>query len=301
MELVQHAIPWRPSDHRPIVIAPLGDIQWLGGKSNHVAKDLLKRHIDRCMELDAWFIGTGDYIDTFSPSNRQRIKAAALYETAEEVMDGKILELVHELFDDYLRPTKDRWLGMVHGHHWYQFRAGDTSDTRLCEMLGAKFLGTCAYVRLVFHARGKLHERGTECYPITIFVHHGTGGGGKVHGPLLKLENFAPYWDADIFIMGHATKVCAAPITRVVARWAGPGAPDLVERKIHLVGAGGFFKGYAQGAKQGNVPMGSYVEQKMLAPVSLGAPIIRIAPHIRWTTRERRRHRAWSPDVSVEV
>jgi|SRR3990167_6771133 len=302
MELISHTIPW-PSrrEHQPFVIAPIGDIQWTGKKGS-TAVDLLKRHIDRCLELDAWFVGTGDYIDCFSPSNRQRMRAAALYDTAEDVIDDKVLELTHELYELFLKPTKGRWIGLCHGHHWAQLREGDTTDMRLCQMLDAKFLGTCAYIRLVFKFASSGFNSG---FNVTLFVHHGCGGGIKMSAPLNKIENILPYWDADIFLLGHTTKQVAAPINRITPRWSGPHSPELIHRKIFMVGCGGFSKGYSLGAKQGSIPMGSYVEQRLLNPAILGAPIVKIRPAIRWerhgARRVGRQKSTWSPEITVEL
>src|SRR5689334_21723076 len=114
MELLTFKLDRPISDHRPIFVAPIGDIQW-SGERGPTSKDILKRHIDRCLKLDAWYIGLGDYIDFMSPSNRQRFKEAGLYDTAQDVVDDKALELTYELYEKFLRPTKGRWLGMLHG------------------------------------------------------------------------------------------------------------------------------------------------------------------------------------------
>jgi hypothetical protein len=306
MELLNLKIPWTNSDHRPIVIAPLGDIQW-AGKNGPTSKALLKEHIAKCQELGAYYVGLGDYIDFASPSNRLRIKGAALYDTAEDVISEKALDLVLELYQEYLQPTKGRWLGMVHGHHWYPMKSGDTSDQRLCQLLDTTFLGTSAYIRVTFLK--KLYKPGHSppSLNITMFVHHGSGGGQKGYAPLMKLENLLPYWDADIFLLGHMTKIAAAPINRITPRWVGPNSPDLVHRKIHIVGCGGFAKGYDLGVMQGTIPMGGYVEQKMMNPTMLGAPIIRIVPRISQKEQPRKANGArskkitWSPEVTVEV
>ena len=298
MELISHNIAW-PSrrSHEPMIIAPIGDIQW-SGKRGSTSADLLKRHIDKCMELGAWFVGLGDYIDCFSPSNRQRLKAAAMYDTAEDVIDDKVLELVFELYENFLKPTKGRWLGLVHGHHFAQLRTGDTTDMRLCEMLGARFLGTCAYIRTIFH-------NGPSKFTVTMFVHHGCGGGIKMSAPLNKIENLLPYWDADIFFLGHMTKQVAAPVNRITPRWVGLGAPDLVHKKVYMVGCGGFSKGYDYVVKQGQVPMGGYVEQKLMNPTSLGAPIVKITPGVKWYrhgSRKLGKHGSmWAPEITVEL
>lgn len=296
MELIQHRIP---HNVREVVVAPLGDIQW-AGKKEQIAFDHLKRHIDRCLKAGAWFLGTGDYIDFASPSNRQRLKSAALYDTAEAIIEDKALELTFQVYEELLKPTKGRWLGMLEGHHFATLSAGDTTDHRLCQMLDATFLGTTAYVQLAFDT----HD-GTRT--VTLWASHGAGGGAKAHAPLMKLENLLPYWDADVFIVGHMTKVAAAPVKRLYANF-GSRVPVLKERTIHLVGAGGWLKGYAEGSKVGRYARGGYVEQRMLNPVALGAPIIRIRPNYYWleSNRQTRKRgapssRAWAPQVTVEV
>ena len=290
MELVTYTIARKHGDHRPIYLAPLGDIQW-AGRRGATALDALKRHIDRCLELDARFIGLGDYIDFLSPSNRQRLRSAALYDTAEDVIDSKAMDLVQELWEVALKPTKGKWICLAEGHHFAQLKDGTTTDQRLCEMLGARFVGTSALVRLQFQLQNTRSN-------IVLWMHHGTGGGAKACTPLNKLENLAPYWGGvDVFLMGHTTKMPVVPINRVEARWHGRAAPDLVHRKIYFVNTGGFCKAYQVGSRQGRVPRGDYAEQGMMNPSVIGAPIIRIVPASSYQGKTR----TWAPMVSVEV
>lgn len=296
MELFTVRIPWKQADRKPVIVAPIGDIQW-AGKNGPTAKDALKRHLDRCQELGAWYIGMGDYIDFASPSNRRRLKAAALYDTAEDVIDDKALDLVQELYQDFLKPTKGRWLGLLHGHHWHHLKTGETTDQRLCQLLDARFLGTSAFVRLQFVLCG------TGRSNVVLWAHHGCGGGMRAGAPLNKLEDMASAFDADVYLMGHTTKQPTVPVERVVPRWHGHGAPDLIHRRLQLVNTGGFSKGYAQGSKQGQVPMGGYVEQRMLKPASLGAPIIRIVPGVVESGGDRRRkpNPNWTRTAQYEI
>lgn len=301
MELLSFDVPSKLSAHKPVVIAPIGDIQW-SGKRGGTALDHLRRHIDACLKQDAFFVGLGDFTDFASPSNRQRLRAAALYDSAEDVIDDKALDLTLELYDLALRPTKGRWLGLVHGHHYANLKTGETTDQRLCQLLDATFLGTSAYIRLMFRY-GK-HMR----LPVVLWVHHGCGGGMKAAAPLNKLENIAPYWDADVFMVGHMTKSASAPLNRIIPRWSGRGAPRLTHKKIMLVGCGGFHKGYIEGHLQGRVPMGSYVEQRMLNPATIGAPIVKITPKFDYSLksgatalREGVKNGVWSPEVTVEL
>jgi hypothetical protein len=300
VQLHQHRVPQGVQE---LVVAPLGDIQWAGlRRKNMIALKQLKDHIARCIERGAWFIGMGDYIDFASPSNRQRLKAAALYETAEMVVEDAGIALVEELVAEVLAPTKGRWLGMLSGHHFAVFQDGSNSDHYLCRLLKAPFLGTAAIVQLAFQT----HD-GTRGYDI--WAHHGAGGGSKAHAPILKLENLLPYWDADLFLIGHMTKVAGAPVKRIHARFGGKGPASLQERTIHLVGTGGWLKGYAEGAEIGGHPQGGYVEQKMLNPVALGAPVVVIKPKTKWLNGGGAKcaregltaSRAWEPIVRVEL
>jgi len=299
MELLTYEIPLKGNNHKPIFIAPVGDIQWAGNRGG-TAQDTLKRHIDRCMELGAYFIGLGDYIDFLSPSNRMRLRAAALYDTAEDVIDQKAEELTHQVFDKFLKPTVGRWLGLLHGHHWSYLDNGTTTDQLLAGMLRTKFLGTSAYIRLLFKGSS------TTRFSITLWAHHGCGGGAKAASPAMKLENISPYWDADIFFMGHTSKMVSAPINRITPVWDGK-EPFLKHRKILLVGTGGFSKGYIQGSKIKNVPMDGYVGQKMLNPAVLGAPIAKVVPN--WSYAGSRKNpegkrismTEWQPEITVEL
>jgi hypothetical protein len=274
----------------PYMLMPIGDIQW-SGKSGPTALDLLKRRIDLGTKLNARYIGLGDYIDAFSPSNRQRIRSAALYDTALDVIDEKAMDLVQEIYDLVLKYTKGKWVGLLSGHHFTELRNGDTTDMRLSEMLDAPFLGTCAYGRIVFQGMGE----------ITLWAHHGCGGGMKASAPVTKLENLVPYWDADIFMVGHMTKLATAPVNRVYASWRGD-VPHLLHRKICLVGCGGFSKGFIERSRQGRIPAGSYVEQRMLNPTTLGNPVIRIVPRMMTSEQIKGiKQRLWSPEITVEV
>ena len=292
MELVQRRIQLQSeSPKEPFLLLPIGDIQWAGQKGDTVL-GMLQRHIEWGVEHKAWFLGMGDYIDFASPSNRQRLRSAALYDTATDVIDDKALDLTFELFEKALKPSKGRWLGLLEGHHFSQLKDGTTTDMRLCEMLGAQFLGTSAIINLVF--QGPHNKRGT----VKVWCHHGVGGGGRPGSPLLKLDQLPLHWDADIYLMGHQTKKVAVPVDYITSVFGqGRSTPHLVHKTKLLACTGGFLKGYQVGRKDGIVPRGNYVEQKMLNPVALGGVLIKIRP--RWA-KQGNNSTIWLPDMSVE-
>lgn len=243
----------------------------------------------------------GDYVDFASPSNRQRIAGAALYDTAIEVIELAADNLTKELYKRALEPSRDRWLGMLEGHHFYQFAAGMTTDMMLCDMLRTQHLGSCAYVRLVFRDKSSRIKSGklTRSGNITFWVHHGAGSAQRAGGPLNRLDQLPIYWDADIYLMGHQSKKVAAPLQRVIPVWAGLGDPHLQHRTIFLACTGSFSRAYIPGNRHGRVPRGDYVEQKMLTPAALGGIKIKIVPQwVREFAHAQTRH--WQPEISIE-
>lgn len=296
MELLAHKLSV-PAHTKEVLIAPVGDIQW-AGRREHLAYAALQDYLAEAMDRNAWFIGMGDYVDFASPSNRQRLASANLYDTAQQVIDDKARALVDELYAEVLKPTAGRWLGLLEGHHWTPLLTGETTDQYLAQKLRAPFLGTSAFVGLMFP-----DVRGNNVQSVTLWAHHGAGGGQKVHAPILKLENLACSWDADIMLIAHMTKRATGVIQRCYPVWHSR-TPAIRHREIHLVGCGGWMKGYAEGSRQGSTPRGGYVEQKMLTPVALGAPFVRIRPKIRRVDRRYaggKDERFWEPEIRVET
>jgi len=275
---------------KPFYLMPLGDLQWTGDRGV-TAIDLLKRRIDVGLRLGAKFVGLGDYIDFMSPSNRKAYEAMHKYDSTEDAIEDTALNLVLDLYHKILKPTKGHWLGLLEGHHFMEMQDGTTTDQRLAGLLETDFLGSCAMGRINFKGLGD----------VIFWAHHGRGSGQLVSAPLNRLERLANYWQADIFLMGHMTKMPTAPIERVFASWSGS-LPHLRYRKIMLVGCGGFSKGYMERSKRGRVPRGSYVEAGMLAPTSLGNPLIKIEPlQPRRETAPGVYQKIFEPNITVEI
>ena len=294
MELVTFRIPRKRADHTPVIVRPLGDFQY-NGKRSATAVELLKRDIHETLEQGGYFLGMGDYTDFMSPSNRQRRKSAAFYDTAEDAIDDHAGELVQELYETVLKPTTGRWIGLLEGHHFAELKTGETTDMMLCRLLKTRHLGTEAGIRLQFEITGSRQN-------VCIWAHHGVGGGSTEGAPLNKLERQATRWGGfDIFCMGHTTKGAQTPMDRVYPRWHGRGAPDLVHKTIHLVNTGGYCKAHIVGNRHGRVPRGDYAEQGMMAPAHLGSPVIKITPWMRSHEQDGDKHGWWAPIVKVEA
>lgn len=295
MQLIQYKIDVENLHGEPFVVAPLGDIQW-DGMHESTSIQIIKKHIGKVLTQNGKFIGMGDYTDLASPSNRQRLAQAVLYDTAQNIIDNAGTQLIDSLIAEILLPTTGQWLGMLEGHHFLQLQTGYTTDQLLCERLQTIFLGTCAYIGLQF-MNGK-HPIGT----VNIWCHHGTGSGVSMASPIQKLEKIASVWDANIYLMGHQTKRASAPILKMYPDWTRFGkAHKLRATERHLIGTGGFSRAYQENCKQGNVPRGGYVERGMMTPVVIGAPIIYIEPRIINRDIDGKRHNYFQPEIRVEV
>lgn len=247
------------------LIMPVGDVQ-LGAEG--CDEDRFQRHVQWGVEHDAYFLGMGDYVDVASPSNRTALRTAKLYDSVHNKLE-EAAERDVQRFKELVLGSEGRWLGMLQGHHYYEFQDGTTSDTRLAGALGAPFLGDCAFVRLLF-------KRATTSLSCTLWCHHGVGFGMGASAPLNKLQAIMPFFDADIYLMGHMHKVVGAPLDQL---YMTRGAKAQLRHKTKLVaGTGSFLRGYTEGSAKAGHAAGGYVEKAMLPPVALGGVVITVTP-----------------------
>jgi len=295
VELLRHKV-----GDRPVYVAPLGDIQW-NGTEHDLWMTGLRRYIQRAVDMDAYFVGMGDYVDFASPSNRKGLGAAHKYDSAEKALDSTAHRLVDEVYE-ILKPTKGRWLCMLEGHHFWEFKTGGTTDTRLCEMLEAPFGGKSVVIQMGFTG-----PHGGGAY--NIWATHGVGGASE-SALLLKIKRMSQYWEGiNLFLWGHATKKLAVPIPRIRPDFSTK-VPRLNHRDAMLVGTGGWMKAFVEGHQHKGRAAGTYVEESMMDPVSLGAPLVRVVPRVsqqrlaeygRAASGGNRAASQWDPQTEVMV
>ena len=255
--------PWEPLN-----IVPIGDIQF-AGKNGPTDLKRLARHIQWARDNNAWYIGMGDYVDFASPSNRTRLKNADLYDTASLIIDEAAKSLEDEVID-VLSPTKGRWIGLCEGHHYMQHLDGTTTGQRVAAALGTTYGGDSMMIRVTFRD-DQGHSVVTK-----LFVHHGHGGTSTLAGPIARLERFMAYTTAQVAFIGHHHRIMIIPFDQL--DMTDRGKPYLFHTTRVIVLTGYFMKGWMQGNNVGGRPSGSYVEQKLLGPVTLGSPMVTLVP-----------------------
>ena len=259
------ALPWAP-----MLLMPVGDIQYDGPDG---AADLprLCRHLAWGVAHGAYFIGMGDFVDFMSPSNRDRLATAGLYDTATSIIDRAATTLEDEILA-LLAPTRGRWVGLLQGHHYFSHLDGTTSDTRFALALGAPFLGDCALMRWTFR-----HESGGSVN-VKVWAHHGHGGGSIL--PTAGLNKLyhqkVRYPNVRLFLMGHVPQL--GHVLTDGLDITDRGEPHLLHEDTHYVLTGGFARGYLEGNQFAGRSQGGYAEKRMLPPAVLGGAVITLTP-----------------------
>ena len=264
----QKYLPWEP-----LLLLPIGDIQFDASGAADLKR--LANQLAWGLDRGAYFIGMGDFVDFLSPSNRDRLAQAGLYDTASGVIDQAATRLEDELFE-LLKPTVGRWVGLLEGHHYFNHADGTTSDTRFAERLRAPYLGTCALVRISFRDRYKNSSAGSTS--VLLWVHHGHGGSGSL--PTAGLNKLyhqkVRYPGVRLFLMGHVPQLghTVTDGLDVPAR----GEPYLIHEDTHYVLTGGFSRSYQQGSQLAGRAQGNYAEKAMMPPAVLGGAVITLTP-----------------------
>lgn len=197
---------------------------------------------------DAWYIGMGDYLDSTSTSERECLGSISpkMHETFRN--DIAALQLAKcKLFAKEIEFMRGRIVGLLNGNHYFQFESAINSDQKICEMVGAKYLGVCSLIRLYFESGGRQHSR--DC-----FLHHGSGAARLFGGSFNRVQQMAEGVEADIYGMGHDHKRIASPgQPRLFLRHSSRDGLQVEHREPIVVRSGSFLGSYEPGVVNYNV------------------------------------------------
>lgn len=240
---------------KTLTLIPFGDIH---RDSPAFCEGSWRRFKDRVRGLkDVLFLGMGDYLDSYSTTERMIMYNPALHESTkkreEEMARGRVSALAKEL--EFM---KGRLVGLLGGNHFVQFADGTTGDMLLANRLGTNYLGVCSAIRLTFSRP----SAGCKA-SVDIFAHHGKGGGVTAGGKFNAVEKLLNVCDCDIALMGdnHARGVFPAG-DRLYLTSNGKGLH--VKSKTRWIGrTGSFLRAYVDGEA-------GYVVDRALPPANLG-------------------------------
>ena len=196
-------------------------------------------------QKNAIFLGMGDYLDGCSTSERAAIARAEFHDSTqanlEKTYKGFTAMLAKEL--DFMR---GRIIGLIGGNHYYQYNDGTTSDHRLCDALGCRFLGVQSLIRVQV-------SDGHDMMAFDIMAHHGKGGGKLPGSTFNSINDMHMGAEVDICLMGHDHKRGVIPGTSRIRLTDSKGQLKVKQRVPWLGRTGSFLKGFEDGEVSYNV------------------------------------------------
>lgn len=205
---------------------------------------------------NALFLGMGDYLDSYSTSERRIVYNPDLHESTREREERETMERIEALAGE-LEFMKGRVVGILGGNHYPVFSDGTTGDQVLAKILKAEYLGVCAAIRIHFFG-------GKSCNPsLDLFAHHGKGGGVTACGKFNAVERLDKVCEADIFLMGDNHARGAIPLGDKLRLENNSGGLRIRARQAFIGRTGSFLRGYVPGRA-------SYVVDGAMSPANLG-------------------------------
>ena len=240
--------------------------------SAHFARRHFTKFLEQSMDHpNAWLIGVGDQIDAIVPSDFKRFQLSTVHskylkaENPDELLDLQCADFV-----DIMEPYKDRIIGLIEGNHEETIRKkhGTNPHRRLiCEPLGCENLGRSCLLLLKFQ---QFHN-GTpaKTRSLTIFAHHGFGGGGRTEGgSITKYSRFMTYYDADVYVTAHDHDFWVKKVARIGITHTG----KMQHKDMVLANTGAFMKTLS------DTDTPSWAETRGFPPRNLGGLVLEFTP-----------------------
>ena len=139
----------------------------------------LQRHIDMIRHSDLPWVHLGDWVDAISADDRRFSIADHRMSVVESYLD------MEELFN----PIAHQCEGILRGNHGSKWskQEGDMISV-IARRWGVPYLGYQGF--LIFNKT-------------KIFMHHGAGGGRKRGAKTIRLNEWAQFVEADLYLQGH--------------------------------------------------------------------------------------------------
>ena len=219
---------------------------------------------------NALVLGLGDYIDWTRTTHRGPLRAIGgddekFIEELDAMVSRSIIEPLVWKIRKQCPSFAKKCIGLVEGNHYHKFFNGMTSTQKICELLGVRYLGQSAWVRI---ACARSLEKKRKCYGAThnlnIALNHSVSSSGALPASLNQAQGrIAGLRDVDIFLTGNDHQLGHMVIQQLGCTQRGE--PKMMQKEMVVGKCGSFQKGYEEGATSN-----SYVEKKFLRPSHLG-------------------------------
>lgn len=222
---------------------------------------------------NAVVFGLGDYLDWTRTTHRLPLKAIwgeddkAFQQLDDLVMDGLVYPFV-DIVRKACPSFKEKCIGLVEGNHHgtmlsSRFRNGKTTTELICDLLGVRYLGLSAWVRLTFYRSTGKTKLGTG-HNLNIVLNHSVSSSGNLPSSLASAKRKIVDWrGVDIFLSANDHQLGHDLVPQIGCSHAGMPREMQYQQVIGKVGS--FQKGYAAGAMTED-----YVEKKFLSPSRIG-------------------------------
>jgi len=227
----------------------------------------------------AYWIGGGDYVDAIPRKGDRRYSETSIARWLWGENDPVGLQI--ERMVDLLRPIAPKCLGLRSGNH--EGLILDAYDRDVYREI-VKGVATAAgremrdlalsiegFVRVRFR-RGTPDSFGGVT-TLTIYLHHGAGGGRKRGADALRMEETLLQYDADLVFLGHRHKAMAFPLQVVCAAGRGVRMRDRLG-----VWGGSYLHPYLPDDR--DIPADNYPQRKHLPPVRAGMVPVLVKPDV---------------------
>ena len=272
------------SEKQKLVLVPLGDIHFNAYGFDEKKWDSVITWIAataRRKDRRVLVVLMGDYLDTFSRSERKQLHFASSQHESTRVRLEKMITSDMTKFLRDLDPIAHLIAGVVAGNHTYQFQeahsgkmVGKTVDRVVAEELNVPFFGMCGALVLQMKRPGS-----SSTHPFKIFLHHGFGAASSKPASMRQLLDLRTKFPAfNLYIMGHNhTPVVTVQQGIDVVYNKRAGGYKMCDVVQGFVRSASFLKGYIEGEAVDGY-QGSYVEEACLSPAGLGV----VTANLRW-------------------
>ena len=116
-----------------------------------------------------------------------------------------------------------------------------------------------------------IFRRNGHSESLRLFATHGAYNGHKRSGRITRIEDLSSFVDADVYLMAHTHDML---YTQDVVYSVNKAGQRVTKVRTYVL-TGGYLSGYVDGSDY------NYVETKVLKPLIVGTPIVRIYPELK--------------------